>query len=143
MKAQQIPVTPVTDTLAATVAVLDGRDLQARYDQAVALVMRMGSWLSSPQAQLLSSAEWEAQFALYRERLDALRTVVEELRPRGTVEIEGGWVERRACSDCDGSGIDHCILGNPCPCCGGRGETEEVYLGDPGDEAESLEWFAA
>lgn len=72
--------TELTDTIA--VEVLDGRDLRARYDQLVALVMRMGSWLSSPQAQLLSGAEWEAHFARYQEQLEQLRRLGDELRPK-------------------------------------------------------------
>lgn len=69
-------------TEAVAVEVLDGRNLQARYDQLVALVMRMGGWLSSPQAQLLSSKEWELHFARYQEQLEQLRQLGDELRPR-------------------------------------------------------------
>jgi hypothetical protein len=72
--------TEMTDTM--TVEVLDGRNLQAKYDQLVALVMRMGSWLSSPQAQLLSSQEWEGHFARYQTQLERLRTLGDELRPK-------------------------------------------------------------
>lgn len=57
------------------------RDIQSQYDRAVALVMRMGNWLSSPQAQLLSVSEWDEHFARYQEQLDALRRLGDELRP--------------------------------------------------------------
>jgi hypothetical protein len=63
------------------VRVVDGEDLQSRYDQLLALVMRMGGWLTGPQAQLLPQEAWEAQFARYQEHLDQLRRLGDELRP--------------------------------------------------------------
>jgi hypothetical protein len=64
------------------VDVVDGRDLQGRYDHLVALVMRMGSWLSSPQAQLLGGSEWEEHFLRYQDHLEQLRRLGDELRPQ-------------------------------------------------------------
>lgn len=68
-------------TEAVAVEVFDGQDLQGRYDRLVVLVMRMGSWLTSPQAQCLPPGDWEAQFARYREHLELLRQLGDELRP--------------------------------------------------------------
>jgi len=68
------------------VEVIDGRDLQTRYDRLVALVMRAGSWLSSPAAQVLSAADWELQFACYRDQLEQLRRLGDELRPQSLRE---------------------------------------------------------
>jgi hypothetical protein len=73
-------------TAPVAVEVVDGRDLQARYDRLVALVMRAGSWLSSPAAQLLSAADWELQFACYRDQLEQLRRLGDELRPQSLRE---------------------------------------------------------
>lgn len=56
-------------------------DFQARYDRLVAMVMRAGCWLASPAAQLLSNADWELQFAVYRDQLEQLRKLSDELRP--------------------------------------------------------------
>jgi hypothetical protein len=67
---------------AVSVDVVDGRDLQSRYDHLVALVMRMGNWLSSPQAQLLGNSEWEEHFGRYQEQLEQLRRLGDELRPQ-------------------------------------------------------------
>jgi hypothetical protein len=69
-----------------TVEVVDGRDLQARYDRLTALVMRSGNWLGSPEAQLLPTAEWERQFARYQEQLEELRRLGDELRPQSLRE---------------------------------------------------------
>jgi len=66
---------------AAGVRVLDGADLQARYDQLLALVLRMGSWLSGPHARLLPAAEWDTLFAAYRENLEQVRRLGDQLRP--------------------------------------------------------------
>ena len=63
------------------VEVLDGGDRQARYDQLLALVLRMGNWLMGPQAQLLPRPLWEEQFARYQEDLDQLHRLGDELRP--------------------------------------------------------------
>jgi hypothetical protein len=57
---------------------------QEDYERQVALVMRMGSWLSSPQAQLLSSAEWDEHYRRYAEQMEHLRVMGEELRPQDT-----------------------------------------------------------
>ena len=63
------------------VEVLDGSDRRAQYDQLVALVLRMGSWLMGPQAKLLPRGEWEAQFGRYQGHLDQIRRLGDELRP--------------------------------------------------------------
>src|SRR5690242_19092528 len=63
------------------VEVLDGGDLQARYDQLLALVLRMGNWLAGPQALRLAPEVWEAQFESYRENLEQVRRLGDELRP--------------------------------------------------------------
>lgn len=79
MSIIRVTTTPIADAL--VVEVIDSRDPQARYDQMVTLVMRMGSWLSSPQAQLLSGPEWEQHFARYQDQLEQLRRLGDELRP--------------------------------------------------------------
>lgn len=66
---------------AAPVEVLQGDDLQARYNQLLALVMRMSEWLTSPQAQLLSRAAWEEHFQRHQDNLEKLRRLGDELRP--------------------------------------------------------------
>jgi len=66
---------------AAPVEVLREEDLQARYDRLVELVMRIGNWLSSAEARLLSPEEWERQFLEYRSHMEALRTAGDQLRP--------------------------------------------------------------
>jgi hypothetical protein len=63
------------------VEVLDGADLQSRYDQLLALALRMGSWLTGPQAHRLPRAEWERQFDRYQEHLEQLRHLGDQLRP--------------------------------------------------------------
>jgi len=70
----------VADTLA--------EDPQATYDALVCVVMRMGSWLSSPQAQLLSGAEWNIHFQRYQEELARLRVMGDALRPRSLRVVE-------------------------------------------------------
>ncbi len=55
--------------------------LRVRYDRLTALVLRMGDWLSGPRGQLLERAEWEAQFGRYREHLEELRRLGDQLRP--------------------------------------------------------------
>ena len=65
----------------SAVPVETATDLQVRYDRAIAVVMRMGNWLSSPQAQLLAAPDWEEHFARYQEQLDALRVLGDQLRP--------------------------------------------------------------
>lgn len=69
------------NSMAAHVIVVDGKDLKSRYEQLTALVMRMGSWLSGPAAQLLPPDEWEDQFCQYQEHLEKLRRLGDELRP--------------------------------------------------------------
>lgn len=65
----------------ATVPVVGADDLRARYDRLVTLVLRMGTWLNSPQAALLAPDAWEAHFARYQERLADVRRLGDELRP--------------------------------------------------------------
>jgi hypothetical protein len=64
-----------------SVEVLGETDLQARYDRLTALVLRVGDWLSGPQAQLLPPAEWEHHFARYQQHLEELRRLGDLLRP--------------------------------------------------------------
>ena len=59
----------------------DGRDLEARYERLREAVTRLGGWLTSPRARLLPFDAWEAMFAQYRERLEELRLLGDELRP--------------------------------------------------------------
>lgn len=66
---------------AAQVEVVTGEDLQARYDHLLALVLRMGNWLTGPEAQLLPPATREEHFTRYQENLDRLRRLGDELRP--------------------------------------------------------------
>lgn len=66
---------------AAPVRVTSGESLEARYEQLVALVMRMGSWLSGPMAHLLPAEEWESRFQQYQEHLEELRRLGDQLRP--------------------------------------------------------------
>src|SRR5436305_14683257 len=73
---------------AIQVEVLDGADLQARYDRLVTLVMRVGSWLTGPEARLLEAREWEAQFLRYQDRLEELRCLGDQLRPRSLRDRE-------------------------------------------------------
>src|SRR3712207_4335164 len=63
------------------VEVLDGADLQSRYDQLLALSLRMGGWLTGPQAQRLPRDEWERQFDRYQDHLQQLRLLGDQLRP--------------------------------------------------------------
>lgn len=63
------------------VEVLDGRDLQARYDRMAQQVMRTSRWLMSPEADLLSEAAWNAHFDRYKADLEQLRRLGDELRP--------------------------------------------------------------
>jgi hypothetical protein len=63
------------------VEVLNGGDLQARYDRLVALVLRMGAWLSGPRGQMLPDEARDALWARYQEHLDQLRQFGDELRP--------------------------------------------------------------
>jgi hypothetical protein len=65
----------------ARVEVLDGEDLPSRYEQLAALVLRMGAWISGPQAQLLPEEQWEAQFSRYQELVEQLRELGDRLRP--------------------------------------------------------------
>jgi hypothetical protein len=65
-----------------------GQDLRSRYERLVALTIRMGHWLESPQGLRLSPEEWERQFTRYQEQLEQLRRLGDErrpfsLRPRG------------------------------------------------------------
>lgn len=55
--------------------------LQARYDRALAEVIRLGGRLEGPQAVALSPAAWEAEFRRYRRSQERLRRLGEELRP--------------------------------------------------------------
>src|SRR5438067_2490130 len=73
---------------AVRIEVLDGGDLRARYDRLVTLVMRVGSWLTGPEARLLSAEEWEAHFLRYQDRLEELRRLGDQLRPRSLRERE-------------------------------------------------------
>ena len=66
----------LTGTLAA-----DPNDLQARYDRLVGLTLRMGGWLTGPDARRLPDDAWEAAFSRYREHLEQLRRMGEVLRP--------------------------------------------------------------
>ncbi len=66
---------------AAPVRVTSGESLEARYEQLMALVMRMGNWLSGPTAQLLPADEWEGRFRQYQEQLEELRRLGDQLRP--------------------------------------------------------------
>ena len=65
----------------ASVEVFDSGDLHARYERLLGLVLRMGGWLSGPQARLLPNTYWEAQFSRYQEHLEDLRRLGDELRP--------------------------------------------------------------
>lgn len=82
---QEIRVERSGDPAGVAVAVgIEGRNLEARYDAVLVLVMRMGSWLSSPQAQLLSMDVWELHFQRYQEQLESLRRLGDELRAAAT-----------------------------------------------------------
>jgi hypothetical protein len=71
-----------TDTVAgARVEIVDGGDLRARYERLVSQVLRMGAWLTTPQAQLMPEEQWEELFARYQEQLEGLRRLGDELRP--------------------------------------------------------------
>ena len=72
---------PSNGSEGAPVEVARGDDLQMRYDRLLAQVMRMGSWLNGPHAQLLSMEAWEEQFGRYQQDLEKLRRVADELRP--------------------------------------------------------------
>ena len=63
------------------VDVARGDDPQTRYDRLLAHVMRTGSWLNGPHAQLLAVEAWEEQFGRYQQDLEKLRRLAEELRP--------------------------------------------------------------
>ena len=63
------------------VRVTSDADLQAQYDQLLALVLRMGAWLTGEKAQMLPRAAWEEQFARYQEQLQQLRDLGDRLRP--------------------------------------------------------------
>jgi len=67
---------------AVRIEVLDEADLQICYDRLVTLVMRVGSWLTGPEARLLDPEEWEAHFLRYQDRLEDLRRLGDQLRPR-------------------------------------------------------------
>jgi hypothetical protein len=56
-------------------------DPQGRYERLLGLVLRMGSWLSGPEARLLPEREWERLFARYQEQLDEVRRLGDMLRP--------------------------------------------------------------
>ncbi len=64
-----------------TVRVTTGADARAQYDQLLALVLRMGAWLTGPKAQMLPRAAWEEQFSRYQEHLERLRQLGDRLRP--------------------------------------------------------------
>ena len=72
---------PSNGSEGAPVEVARGDDLQMRYDRLLAQVMRMGSWLNGPHAQLLSMEAWEEQFGRYQQDLEKLRRLADELRP--------------------------------------------------------------
>lgn len=77
----------------AHVEVLQGDDLQARYDQLLALVIRVGEWLTSPNAQLLPREVWEEHFRRHQENQEKLRRLGDELRPvslRSRAELLAG-----------------------------------------------------
>ena len=63
------------------IRVTNDADLQAQYDQLLALVLRMGAWLSGEKARMLSRPVWEEQFARYQEQLEQLRELGDRLRP--------------------------------------------------------------
>ena len=65
----------------APVEVVDETDLRARYERLIAQVMRMGSWLATPQAQFLSREQWDELFARYQAELQRVRELGDELRP--------------------------------------------------------------
>lgn len=56
-------------------------DLQAEYDRQIALVLRMGAWLTGMKALRLPRAVWEEQYARYGEMLEQVRDLGDRLRP--------------------------------------------------------------
>jgi len=65
----------------ASIPVHDGGDRKSQYDRLLALVLRLGNWLSSPQARLQRPEDWDVQFHHYQEQLEQLRRLGDELRP--------------------------------------------------------------
>jgi hypothetical protein len=63
------------------VPVVTERDLECRYEQLLALVLRMGSWLTGPRARLLPADRWDEFFIRYQDQLEQLRRLGDELRP--------------------------------------------------------------
>lgn len=56
-------------------------DLRSRYERLTALVLRVGTWLSSEEAALLSADDWDQRFLAYRQQLEELRSIGDQLRP--------------------------------------------------------------
>lgn len=54
---------------------------QEHYDQLLAKVLRVGSWLTGPQAMCLAPEEWERQFNAYQEDLAEVIRLGDEMRP--------------------------------------------------------------
>jgi hypothetical protein len=63
-------------------------EVEHRYRLLVELVLRVGSWLTGPEARLLPPAEWEAHFLRYQDRLEDLRRLGDQLRPCSLRERE-------------------------------------------------------
>jgi hypothetical protein len=61
-------------------ALNDLQALREQYETLTALVMRQGSWLTGPSAQLLPANEWEAHFRDYQANLARLRALGDQLR---------------------------------------------------------------
>ena len=57
------------------------RSLQAEYEAARKRVARMSAWLTGPQGEALSEAEWNDRFSRYQEELAHLRRLGDLLKP--------------------------------------------------------------
>ena len=60
---------------------LSEETLQGQYEQLSALVGRLGAWLTGPQGEAEAPARWEQLFTEYREQLQELQRLGEQLRP--------------------------------------------------------------
>jgi hypothetical protein len=66
----------------AEIEIVEGGDLQARYDRLAAQTLREGTWLTGPGARQLPPAVWDLRFARYREQLEQVRRLGDQLRPQ-------------------------------------------------------------
>lgn len=57
------------------------RTIQDEYDATRRRVARMSAWLTSPAAEALPEADWNARFTKYQDELAHLRRLGDLLRP--------------------------------------------------------------